>query len=180
MSARQRAPALLATNEERIPPPDQVSWADSEASSRTTIQSSEPFLTGGQTGRHNRFRREATSDQSLQEFQKYYSSSASDSITIRANISLQQRRQGPQEVEIWSDTGAEVDPLTEGSFRTCIPDEVVQPTAKIFKGITRARQPTFGRVMTEASFQATIPDVTCKFVPPRLEPHRLIENRRIE
>ncbi len=52
------------------------------------------------------------------------------------NISLQQRRQGLQQVQICAGTGAEASILMEGSFQTHIPDEVIQPTANIFKAIT--------------------------------------------
>ncbi|MCP3667615.1 MAG: hypothetical protein GY696_34840, partial [Gammaproteobacteria bacterium] len=54
------------------------------------------------------------------------------------NISLQQRRQGPQQAQIWAGTGADVSTLTEGWFRTHFPDEVMQPTTKIFKAFNGA------------------------------------------
>ncbi|MCP3664163.1 MAG: hypothetical protein GY696_17010, partial [Gammaproteobacteria bacterium] len=57
------------------------------------------------------------------------------------NISPLQRRQGPQEVQIWAGTGAEVSTLTEGVFRSHFPDDVIQPTTKIFKGFNGAHQP---------------------------------------
>ncbi|MCP3664689.1 MAG: hypothetical protein GY696_19725, partial [Gammaproteobacteria bacterium] len=123
-------------------------------------------------GRHNRFRREATSDQSPQEYLTYYSSPASACVKGRIrcsvslqpipNISLQQRRQGPQQVQIWARTSAEVSTLSEGSFRIHIPDEVSQSTANIFKGIKRAHQPSFGHTRTEAVFPGGQKDLLLK------------------
>ncbi|MCP3668649.1 MAG: hypothetical protein GY696_40240 [Gammaproteobacteria bacterium] len=72
---------------------------------------------------------------------------------IGPNISPHQRRQGPRQVQIWADTGAEVTTLMEGLFRTHFPNEVVQPTAKIFKGFNGARQQALGQVTAEARFQ---------------------------
>ncbi|MCP3661899.1 MAG: hypothetical protein GY696_05280 [Gammaproteobacteria bacterium] len=82
-------------------------------------------------------------------------------------------------MQIWADTGAEVSTLTEGSYRTLIPNDVIWPTANIFKAITRAHQPAFGHATAEASFRGRqdlgpapncIPAYdTCMSVPPRLE-----------
>ncbi len=65
---------------------------------------------------------------------------------------------------MWTDTSVEVTPLTEGSFLTRVPYEVTQPTAEIFKGIIQTHQPTFGRVMMEASFRGRQKD------PPLVHP----------
>ncbi len=131
-----------------------------------TIQPAyEPFLMGGQLGRHNRFRREATSDLSPQEFLTCYSSPASACVKVRilCSVSLQPPRQHfpspaasgptPQEVQIWFDTSEEVTTLLEGLFWKHFPSEVIQPIENIFTGFNRARQASLGRFTTEASFR---------------------------
>ncbi|MCP3663125.1 MAG: hypothetical protein GY696_11625 [Gammaproteobacteria bacterium] len=55
-------------------------------------------------------------------------------------------------MQIWAGTGAEVSSLTEGWFRTQFPNDVIQPTMKIFEGFNGARQPAIGQVSAEASF----------------------------
>ncbi len=72
-------------------------------------------------------------------------------LQICPNISLQQRRQGPQELR--ADTGAEVTALTEGVFQKHFSDDVIQTSTKIFKGFNGARQPATNQVSEESSFQ---------------------------
>ncbi|MCP3667686.1 MAG: hypothetical protein GY696_35215 [Gammaproteobacteria bacterium] len=158
LSASQRAPALLATNEERRTTKTWTPAVPQRHVTRKAVSVEQGHSTGCSTLHPLRNPQTARLSTALEHHPS--ADAAHDDRRIRCsislqpppNISLQQRHQGTQQVQIWAVTGAEVSTLMEGWFRPYFPDEVVQPTTKIFKAFNGARQPAIGQFTAEASF----------------------------